>query len=113
MGEENFNNVYRGRKKMMFDNFLGGIAWSFGTIIGGTILLLIIGFFLSKIDFVPIIGGWVHRVVQEAVQDKPSPVRIPITTLETPEPSPTTTVVPSPSPLPTVSTRNEATSSAR
>lgn len=98
---------------MMLDNFLGGIAWSFGTIIGGTILLLVIGFFISRIDFVPIIGGWVRNVTQEALQNQPGPVRIPMKATASPSPSPRATVAPSPSASPSPSGQNEATSSTR
>lgn len=61
-------NVYRPRKRMMMDNFLGGMMWSFGTLIGGIIIIISAGVFLSKIDLVPIVGGWLRDVVQEAIQ---------------------------------------------
>ena len=51
---------------MMFDNFLGGLAWSLGTIIGGGILILIIGFVIGRIDIIPIIGGWLRDILNAA-----------------------------------------------
>ena len=53
------NDVYRSRKKMLFDNFLGGIFWSIGVWVGTTV---IIALFLSKLNLVPIVGDFVSQV---------------------------------------------------
>lgn len=66
MSTQNDQMVYRGRKKMMIDNFLGGVMWSLGTLVGGAIIILIIGILISKIDLVPIIGSWLREILQEA-----------------------------------------------
>ncbi len=46
-------------------NFLRGLALGLGTVVGATILVSIAAFFLTKIDFVPIIGEWAARIAQE------------------------------------------------
>lgn len=66
---QNFANVYRGRKKMMLDNFLGGISWSVGTFVGFALLAILVGLILSRINLVPIIGGWLSDIVNNATQN--------------------------------------------
>lgn len=48
----------------MFDNFLGGIAWGIGTVVGISAIAVIIGFLISKIDIIPIIGDWLADVLR-------------------------------------------------
>jgi ABC-type transport system involved in multi-copper enzyme maturation permease subunit len=62
------HNVYRSRKKILFDNFLGGIVWSLGVWLGTTIIIGIVALFASNIDFVPIIGDFVAEVSKHAVE---------------------------------------------
>ncbi|HWQ95498.1 MAG TPA: DUF5665 domain-containing protein [Gammaproteobacteria bacterium] len=65
MGTDHHNDIHRSRKKMLLDNFVGGIAWGFGTVIGGTLVILLIGYILSKVELIPIIGDWMHAITQE------------------------------------------------
>ena len=64
MPEEKYNQIHRSRKEMLFNNFLGGIAWSLGTIIGATIIVGILGFILTKIDIIPIIGSFISQIIE-------------------------------------------------
>ena len=66
IGANSYLNPYKSRKAIFFDNFLGGIAWSFGSFLGLAALALIIGFLVSKIDLVPIIGAWIAQILQDA-----------------------------------------------
>lgn len=63
-------NVYRGTKKMVYHNFLGGIAWGLGASFGASIFLALIAFFLSQVDFVPIVGDFFQQV-SEYIQSRP------------------------------------------
>ncbi len=51
---------------MILDNFLGGIAWSVGTFVGFALLAVLVGFIFSRINLVPIIGGWLSDIVNSA-----------------------------------------------
>lgn len=53
---------------MMLENFLGGISWSLGVWIGTTFIIAILVFLLSKIDFVPVIGDFVGKVMSHAAK---------------------------------------------
>jgi len=62
--EDRPNRVNRPLGKMLINNFLGGIAWGLGVIIGTTIILALIAFFVSKVDFVPILGKFLSDVIK-------------------------------------------------
>lgn len=64
----NVENVYRSRKKMLLDNFLGGIVWALGVWIGTTFAAAIIIYFLSQIDLVPLIGDFLAEVTRHAAR---------------------------------------------
>lgn len=67
---EKNNEVYRSRRKMLLDNFLGGIVWAFGVWVGTTIIAVIVFYFISKVDFVPIVGNFVSEVTKYIAHDK-------------------------------------------
>lgn len=48
----------------MLDNFLGGIAWGLGTVVGISLIAVTVGFLISKIDLIPIIGDWLANVLR-------------------------------------------------
>jgi len=61
-----FNKVERSIGKMLFYNFIGGIAWGLGVLIGTTIIFAIVAYFASNIDFVPIFGKFMANVIESA-----------------------------------------------
>lgn len=63
-GSNKYLQPYKSRRAIMFDNFLGGLFWSLGTFLGLGLLTVIVGYFLSKIDLVPIIGKWMAEILQ-------------------------------------------------
>lgn len=65
---EPFEKVERSKKQIIINNFLGGIAWGLGATIGLTALLAIIGFLVSKIDWMPIIGNVISTGFESAIQ---------------------------------------------
>lgn len=67
---EKSNNVYRSRAKMLLDNFLGGVVWSFGVWVGTALIAVIIIYFLSKVDLVPIVGNFVSEVTKYMAKDR-------------------------------------------
>lgn len=61
------DQIYRSRREIFFNNFLGGIGWSLGTLVGAVIIVGIIGFLLSRVNLVPLIGSWLAQIIQEAI----------------------------------------------
>lgn len=69
---EKYNNVATlSKKKIFLNNFIGGIAWAFGTLVGFAVIAILIGTLFSRVDLVPIVGDFVGNVVEEAVQSNP------------------------------------------
>ena len=62
---QNFFFIYSSLWRIIGVSFLQGLASGLGWIIGATLLVSLLTFFLSQIEFVPIIGEWVSRVIME------------------------------------------------
>ncbi len=60
---EPVEKIHRSRGKMMFENFLGGIAWSLGVTFGWAIIIAIIAIVLSKINYVPVVGDFILNII--------------------------------------------------
>lgn len=56
--------IYRPRKTMLLNNFLGGIAWGVGSTLGLAIILTILGFILKQIHLIPFIGDFVTEITK-------------------------------------------------
>jgi hypothetical protein len=67
---EPIERIYRPLKKMLWQNFLGGIAWGLGVTVGLSIVLAILGFIISKINLIPFIGDFVTRIVEFVEKNK-------------------------------------------
>ena len=44
-------NAHISKKKVMYLNFLGGLAWGFGTVVGASVIVAIIGYILGLFGF--------------------------------------------------------------
>lgn len=67
---EPHEKVHRSRKKMLLDNFLGGIAWSLGVTIGGALVIALFAFILSNVNYVPVVGDFVLNVADYISQNQ-------------------------------------------
>lgn len=67
--------VYRSKKEIILHNFLGGISWGLGVTIGLSAILTILGFILSKVDFIPVIGGVVAQITQFVSSQDPKLIK--------------------------------------
>lgn len=60
-------------KKVIWKNFVGGIFWGVGSVLGATVVVSIIVFLLRSAAFAPIVGdavrGLIQGVEQNQVQD--------------------------------------------
>lgn len=59
------NRVRISRKQLMYNNFLGGIAWGLGTAIGATVVVALLLFAINKLDTVPLIGDFINTIIDE------------------------------------------------
>jgi hypothetical protein len=51
-------------KKIIFNNFIGGIFWALGATVGLSIILTLLGFFVRNLDLVPVVGSFVSSVIE-------------------------------------------------
>lgn len=64
--EKYYIEVSQSGFKRFLWGFLGGLGWGVGITLGTSLLLVAIGFFVSKIDFVPIIGQFSADIIKAA-----------------------------------------------
>lgn len=48
-------NMNMSKKNIMLTNFLGGLAWGFGTVVGASLVVAIIGYILGLFGFFDIL----------------------------------------------------------
>lgn len=61
---EPHEKVYRTKKRIIIDNFVGGIAWAIGATLGAAIIITVLSSLLNKLDFVPLVGDFVSSVTE-------------------------------------------------
>ena len=65
LNNNNVFKIYNSTKKILFMSFLKGLASGLGWIIGATILVSILTYILSQIEFIPILGDIVSQLIRE------------------------------------------------
>lgn len=65
LNEHNFIKVQNSMPRMLGFMLLRGLALGLGTVIGASVLVSIVLFFLSQIDFIPIIGDWASNLAEQ------------------------------------------------
>lgn len=59
-------------KKLLFNNFIGGIAWGLGVTVGLSLIFALLGVLAQTIDFVPIIGTFASNVIDFILAHNPA-----------------------------------------
>lgn len=73
---EPMDKVHRPLQQMLWQNFLGGVAWALGVTLGLTVVVTLVGFLLAQLDFVPIVGDLATGIVQFVEENKKTPQSI-------------------------------------
>lgn len=63
--EHRMFRLYQSVPRVLFFRLLTGMAVGLGTVIGATLLLSVIVWMLSQIEFIPIIGEWSAELVRQ------------------------------------------------
>ncbi len=63
--------IYNSIPKLLFYQFMKGIVFGLGSVLGATIVVSILVYLLSQIEFVPIIGEYVKHISEEIQKSKP------------------------------------------
>ncbi len=67
--EELFNDFYSSRRRIYWMNFIRGVFFGLGSIIGGTIVVAIIVWFLSQFtNIFPETGAYVNQITNSIQQ---------------------------------------------
>lgn len=56
--------VYRSKGQLMLANFLGGISWGFGSVLGATIIAAIVLILLKSLGGLPVIGSYISDIAK-------------------------------------------------
>jgi len=59
-----FIQAHNSVRRMIFLQLLRGLAFGLGTVLGATILVSVVGYLLSSIDFVPILGELAADIIK-------------------------------------------------
>ena len=65
LNNNNIFKIYNSTKKILYISFLKGLASGLGWIIGATILVSLLTYILSQIEFIPILGDIVSQLIEE------------------------------------------------
>ncbi|SFR14283.1 DUF5665 domain-containing protein [Poseidonocella sedimentorum] len=65
LNDHRFIKVQNSTLRLIWFQFLRGLAFGLGSVVGATILVSLIGFWLAQIEFIPIIGDWAVQLAEE------------------------------------------------
>ena len=63
--EHNFFRMYDSLSKLVLFSLIRGLASGLGWVIGATILVYLLTIILSQIEFIPILGEWASRLIEQ------------------------------------------------
>jgi hypothetical protein len=52
-------------RKLLFNNFVGGVVWGVGSVIGATVVVALIGYLIATFEEIPFIGEVVAIIQRE------------------------------------------------
>jgi len=64
-----FVRIHNSMWRLISFQFVRGLAFGLGSVIGATILVYLLVSLLSNIDFIPIIGEWAKEIVDMITQN--------------------------------------------
>ena len=59
-----FVKVHSSWWRLMWFQFLRGLAFGLGSVVGATILVSVLVYVLSFVDFVPVLGEWAREIIR-------------------------------------------------
>lgn len=72
MSQDKHLLVEKSIKRIMINNFVGGIAWGLGVTIGASVLLAVLGYFASNIGIIPVVGKFIQDLLIFLSQNSPT-----------------------------------------
>jgi len=65
LNEHRFVRIHNNLPRLLAFNFARGLAVGLGTVMGATVLLSLLVWSLSQIEFLPIIGEWAAQIAEQ------------------------------------------------
>ncbi len=65
LNDHRFIKVQNSTRRMLTFQLLRGLALGLGTVIGASVLVSVLAFFLAQINFIPIVGEWAQDFAQQ------------------------------------------------
>jgi hypothetical protein len=69
---EPIQKVYRPTRRMLWDNFLGGISWALGVTVGLSIIFGALGYIGGKVNWIPVVGKVFSDLTQSIENNRPT-----------------------------------------
>lgn len=60
-----FVRIHNSTPRLIWFQFLRGLAFGFGTVVGASLLVSVVVLVLSQIELVPVLGGFATQVIEE------------------------------------------------
>jgi len=70
MNSHRFIRMHNSLTRLIWFNFMRGLAFGLGSVIGATVLVSVLVFLLRGVDFIPIIGDWATEVLSVITEQK-------------------------------------------
>jgi hypothetical protein len=65
LNEHRFIRVQNSIPRLLMFNFARGLAFGLGTVLGASVLLSLVAWSLSQINFIPVIGEWAAEIARQ------------------------------------------------
>lgn len=65
LNRHRFVRMHNSLVRLLVFNFLRGLAFGLGTVVGASVLLSLVVWSLSQIEFLPIIGEWASEIARQ------------------------------------------------
>ncbi|OGH11436.1 MAG: hypothetical protein A3B38_01245 [Candidatus Levybacteria bacterium RIFCSPLOWO2_01_FULL_36_13] len=72
---ERHEALHKSKRQIIFNNFIGGIAWGLGATVGLAIVLTILGVIVQNVNLVPFVGNFVADVIKFVLSKNPELLR--------------------------------------
>lgn len=63
LNSHRYIKVHNSMFRMLGFQFTRGLAFGLGSVFGATVLVSVLVYFLSTIDFIPIVGAWAKEIL--------------------------------------------------
>lgn len=67
MAHDKHEHIHHSKRHIFTNNFIGGVAWGLGVTVGLSVFVALLAFIGANIDFVPVVGDFVSKIIDYIV----------------------------------------------